>query len=104
MVRFLVKGCVNKIGVTTHGVGVELLLLAGGDYLFKSYQGNGGAQKHCGTTVVVDYFSGRLDSSSFNRYSSDALFLLQIDANNEPLMLCQTLKRAPGKAAVAEKN
>jgi hypothetical protein len=105
MVRFLVKGCVNKIEVTTYGGGFEQLPLSRGrNYLFKNYQGNSGAQKHCCATVVVAYYSCRFDSSSFNKYSSDALFLLQIDASNEPLMLCQTLNRAPGKAAVAEKN
>jgi len=54
--------------------------------------------------AVAAHFDGRVDSSSFNRYSSEALLLLHTEASNEPLMLCQILNRAPGKAAVAEKN
>ena len=67
------------------------------DYLFKSYQG-------IYAMDAVVYFGDRLDSSSFNRYSSDVLLLLHTEASNEPLMLCQTLNKAPGRAAVAEKN
>ena len=74
------------------------------DYLVENYQKSNRAGKPCGAIIVVTYFGGRIDSSSFNRYSSDVLFLLHTEASNEPLMLCQTLNSAPGKAAVAEKN
>jgi hypothetical protein len=74
------------------------------DYLFKNYQKSNKAEAPCGAIIVAAYFGGRIDSSSFNRYSSDVLFLLHTEASNEPLMLCQTLNSALGNAAVAEKN
>ena len=43
-------------------------------------------------------------ASSSIRYSSDPRLRFQMEANSDPLMLCQTLNSAPGNAAVAEKN
>ena len=72
--------------------------------LIQIYSKNSSPEKLRYDIAAATHFDGRVDSSSFNRYSSEALLLLHNEASNEPLMLCQTLNRAPGKAAVAEKN
>ena len=78
--------------------------IASRNYLFKIYPRNNNPGKLLCDISLAAHFEGGVDSSSFNRYSSEALLLFHTEASNEPLMLCQTLNRAPGKAAVAEKN